>query len=89
MWETSTTYIHVNFIESPSADLAMPVRQPAKIGEVAGSGGKLLHIPKAYIDGNNLHKGDVVELLFDDVLVLIPWPSPQADRVRRAMAEEG
>jgi hypothetical protein len=67
----------------------MPLRQTALVGEVSGTGAKLLHIPKAFSEGNELRKGQRVELVFDDVLIVIPRPSPQADRVRRAMAEVG
>lgn len=65
----------------------MPVVQTARIGEVSGTGSKLVHLPKAFADGNRLRKGQAVELLLGDVLVLIPGPSAQADRVRRAMRE--
>ncbi len=36
-----------------------------------------------------LKPGQTVEVLFDDILVVIPRPGPQADRVRKAMAEVG
>ncbi|HEV2316693.1 MAG TPA: AbrB/MazE/SpoVT family DNA-binding domain-containing protein [Thermoplasmata archaeon] len=63
----------------------MPSRQSARIGEVGGTGAKLLHLPKAFAEGNGIRKGQHVELLFGDVLVLIPRESSQADRVRKAM----
>ena len=47
----------------------------------------MLHLPLSWCDGLGLEKGDRVDLVFDDVLVVIPRKTPQADRVRRAMAE--
>ncbi|HEV2166516.1 MAG TPA: AbrB/MazE/SpoVT family DNA-binding domain-containing protein [Thermoplasmata archaeon] len=52
---------------------------------MGGTGAKLLHLPKAFAEGNGIRKGQHVELLFGDVLVLIPRESSQADRVRKAM----
>lgn len=48
-----------------------------------------LTFPAAWARAIGLKPGDLVEVLYDDVLLVIPRPGPQADRVRRAMAEEG
>ena len=50
--------------------------------------GLRMTFPTAWARALGLRPGDSIEVLFDDVLVVIPRPSPQADRVRRAMAEE-
>lgn len=57
--------------------------QPAGAGE-----SRRLNLPKAWTDALSLKPGDVVEVLFDDVLVVIPRSGPQAERVRAALAEE-
>jgi hypothetical protein len=67
----------------------MPGLQRARVGEVSGTHSKFVHLPKAFVDGNDVQKGQSVELVLGDVLVLIPRDSAQARRVRRAMAEEG
>jgi hypothetical protein len=56
--------------------------QPSGAGD-----SRRLNLPKAWTDALQLKPGDVVDVLFDDVLVVIPHPSPQAGRVRHAMAE--
>jgi hypothetical protein len=48
-------------------------------------GGIRTSVPKLWADALSLKAGDRVDLLFDEVLVVIPRPSKQAERVRRAM----
>jgi antitoxin component of MazEF toxin-antitoxin module len=65
----------------------MVALKSARIGEVGSTGAKLLRLPKAWVDGVGIRKGQEVEILFDDVLLVIPKSSAQALRVRRAMEE--
>jgi len=58
-----------------------------RIGSSGSPRSRVLHLPLSWCDGLGLEKGDRVDLVFDDVLVVIPRKTPQADRVRRAMAE--
>lgn len=44
-------------------------------------------VPKVWSDAMGLKKGDVVEVVFDDILVVIPQMCPQAERVLKAMRE--
>ncbi|MCI4327125.1 MAG: hypothetical protein L3K16_05775 [Thermoplasmata archaeon] len=59
-----------------------------RIGGAGKDSSPVLHLPKACCDGLKLGRGDRVDLVFDDVLVVIPRPGRQADRVRQALAEE-
>jgi hypothetical protein len=70
---------------SKSVRIMVAMRE-AKVGQV-GRGAKVLHLPKSWVDGVGIRAGQLVELVFDDILVVIPRPSRQADRVRRAMEE--
>jgi bifunctional DNA-binding transcriptional regulator/antitoxin component of YhaV-PrlF toxin-antitoxin module len=45
--------------------------------------------PTAWARALGMKPGDTVEVFYDDVLIVIPKPGRQADRVRRALAEEG
>lgn len=47
--------------------------------------GLRLGLPVVWTRALGLKPGDSVEVLFDDVLLVIPVSSRQADRVRRAM----
>lgn len=49
--------------------------------------GVRLGIPKLYAEAMGMKKGEKVEVFFDDVLVVVPRKSAQADRVLRAMRE--
>lgn len=62
----------------------MPPTKTAVLGRTA-KGAILLNVPKAYSTGLGLEGGEQVTLLLGEVLVVVPRPSPQADRVRRAM----
>jgi antitoxin component of MazEF toxin-antitoxin module len=46
-----------------------------------------LGLPKLWVDALGLRAGDEVELTFDELLVVVPRVSAQADRVLRAMRE--
>lgn len=49
-------------------------------------------VPVVWVRARNLEPGDLCELACDEVLVLFPpgsGDSAQAERVRRALAEEG
>lgn len=67
----------------------MPALQHARIQPGGGPRSRRLNLPRSWTDALGLKPGDSVELAFDDVLLVIPRRSPQADRVRRALAEEG
>jgi len=60
-----------------------------RIGSSGKVSARVLHLPLAFCEGVGLAKGQVVEILYGDVLVVIPRPSPHAERVRLAMAEAG
>lgn len=49
-----------------------------------GSGARI-GIPKIWIDALGLHPGEEVEVVFDEVLLIIPRRTRQAERVRKAM----
>lgn len=58
--------------------------------QAAGAGSSLrLNLPRAWTDALEIEPGQQVELEFDDVLVVVPRRSPQAERVLRGMAEVG
>jgi hypothetical protein len=45
-------------------------------------------LPVDWVRALGLHAGDRLEIHYDDVLLAVPRQSPQAERVRRAFAEE-
>jgi bifunctional DNA-binding transcriptional regulator/antitoxin component of YhaV-PrlF toxin-antitoxin module len=49
--------------------------------------GLRITLPSAWTKAWNLRAGDRLEVLYDDVLLAIPKAGPQAERMRRAMAE--
>jgi bifunctional DNA-binding transcriptional regulator/antitoxin component of YhaV-PrlF toxin-antitoxin module len=49
--------------------------------------GLRITLPSAWTRAMHLRAGDQLEILYDDVLLAIPRPGPQAKRVREAMAE--
>jgi bifunctional DNA-binding transcriptional regulator/antitoxin component of YhaV-PrlF toxin-antitoxin module len=51
--------------------------------------GLRMTFPTAWARALGVKPGDSLEALYDDVLVVIPRPGRQADRVRRALAEDG
>jgi antitoxin component of MazEF toxin-antitoxin module len=44
-----------------------------------------LGLPKIWVDALGLKGGDAVEIAFDELLVVVPRKSAQADRVLKAM----
>jgi bifunctional DNA-binding transcriptional regulator/antitoxin component of YhaV-PrlF toxin-antitoxin module len=49
--------------------------------------GLRITLPSAWTRAMNLRAGDSIEVQYDDVLLAIPRPGPQAERVRQAMEE--
>ena len=49
-----------------------------------GSGARI-GLPKLWVDSLGLRPGDEVELVFDEIVLVIPRRSAQANRVRKAM----
>jgi hypothetical protein len=67
----------------------MPGKALRTVGTNGSSRARYLVLPRAWCDGAGVSKGCRVEVLYDDVLVVIPKPGRQAERVRRALDEEG
>lgn len=65
----------------------MPAATRVKI-QAAGIGtSRRVNLPKSWTDALGLEPGNVVDLVFDDVLVVVARPSKQAARVRAALEE--
>ncbi len=52
-----------------------------------GPGTLRIGMPKIWTDAMNLKKGTKVDVVFDEILVVVPKKSAQAERVLKAMRE--